>query len=145
VDTRTVRSRRAHSTLAATLAIGLVLLAPVPVAAGSRTGTWRGTTSQGKNVRFKVGADQRIHFLKIVVTVQGTACDIDIALLAKGIDTQIKQDGSFRVSADQGSSSVVVNGTFTTLRRATGTARMTETNGGCGDGTAHVDWKATRV
>lgn len=129
--------------LAATLAIGLVLLAPVSVAAGSRTGIWRGSTTQGKNVRFKVGADQRIHSFKITVTVQGTTCDIDVALLAKGIDTQIKQDDSFRITANQGSSTVVVNGTFTTLRRASGTARMTETNGECGDGTSHVDWKAT--
>jgi hypothetical protein len=138
-----MRRNRTNRILAATLGVGLLLLIPASVSAGSRAGTWLGSTSQDQNVRFKVADDQSLHSFKITVTVHGAACDIDIALVAKGLETPVKHD-SFSVTAHEGSSTVVVNGTFSSLRHATGTARMVENNGECGDGTGHADWKATR-
>jgi hypothetical protein len=123
------------------LAIGLLLVVPASVSAGSRAGVWRGSTSESENVRFKIGDDQRIRSFTITVTVHGATCDIGVALVAKGLDTPVKND-SFRVTAHEGSSTVVAKGTFTSLRRATGTARVVENGGDCGDGTGHADWKA---
>lgn len=128
--------------VATSLALTMTLVASTPAQAVSREGTWRGPTSQGYNIRFRVNPAQQITFVTFTVFIDGAFCEGPVTWSATG-RFPIRADDTFVVRGRDGIDSFLVKGEFVARNRAKGILKSSTITGCIGSGRA--TWVATRT
>jgi hypothetical protein len=119
--------------LAAAGVLALAFLQVLPAATAAYSGTFRGTTGQGKPISFVVGGGERIVSLNLVYALP--ACEIE-----QKVTTSVPiKGGRFTFSLNLPNNAVSVSGRFTSASAAAGTLTASSD---CGR--ASTTWKATR-
>ena len=141
-----MQRRRLTPIIAIVVAV-LVIGAP-PAHAVSREGTYKGSTSQDRPIKLRVGDDERIHVVRITIEYEDATC-LTHVLWDFQLSARIRDDATFHlklVDDADARNEVVLNGEFTSRRRVKGTFRSTvHRSGGCVDVRASGDWSATKV
>jgi len=138
--------RRSSRWIVAAGVIGMMASA-VPAWGATRGGTWSGDTSQGRALRFKVGADERIAFVPVTIDYENEDC-LEHVRWEFGLSSRIRDDDTFRldlVDEQDDRDSALILGEFVSNRRAEGTFRSAlAEGGGCGELMAKGTWTAIR-
>lgn len=125
------------------LAFSMALAAAAPAQAVSREGTWRGPTSQGYSIRFRVSAAQRITYVTFKVDIEGAFCSGSITWEASRLSVPIQADRTFVIKGQDGLDHFVVRGEFVARNRAKGMLHSGVIEDCVGSGRA--TWVANRV
>jgi hypothetical protein len=114
------------------LVVGLTLTA-VPASATPRDGTFEGTTSQGRTIRFAV---ENATIDSITITVVHADCNLTVRARVRGLNVRVRSDDTFTVRlarVGDPDDTIVVKGQFETRRRASGEFRSVQGGQGCND------------
>ncbi|HEX6844314.1 MAG TPA: hypothetical protein VF235_04280 [Actinomycetota bacterium] len=125
------------------LSLCMAFAAATPAQAMSREGTWRGTTSEGYGIRFRVNEAQRVVLVTFKVDIEGAFCEGAITWTATGIRAPIRADNTFVVTGQDGLDRFRVRGQFVARNRAEGLVTTSTISGCLGSGRA--TWVARRV
>jgi hypothetical protein len=106
------------------------LLAAVPALGGTRDGVWKGSTSQGRAVRFEIRGDT---ITAVKISVLHEACNLTVTANARRTEFPISDEGTFtmRFFGGEGQDRLVVRGEFTSRLRARGIVRSFQDSEDC--------------
>lgn len=106
------------------------------------SGSWSGTTSQGKSISFTVVDNAITHFSFEFEWISGTGCTVS-GTVSNNYDTPLTISGNtFAISGTIPGLSYTFNGTFSSETTANGTSNLTA-SGTC-QSTASPTWSANK-
>ena len=131
------------------VAVGVIgmMASAVPAWGATREGSWSGDTSQGRALRFKVGADERIAFVRVTIDYENENCLVQVRW-EFGLSSRIRDDDTFRldlVDEQDDRDTALILGEFVSNRLAEGTFRSAlSEGGGCGELRTKGTWTVIR-
>lgn len=123
------RVRRLVRHSAPLLLVVAFAVASVPAGATPRDGTFEGTTSQDRRIRFTV--DQTT-IKSITIVIAHSHCSLTVRARVRHLGVRVQSDDTFTVRLTDGVT-IVVKGEFDTRRRASGTFRSVQAGKQCDD------------